>query len=193
MTNTGPHDISPALVPRAGIEWMADRTVYDEIKTLREQHGITIIAQPPLEPPAPMPEGWNITGNYIEATNPGRLIRVIALMAWGPDGCSVWQLEAGPGDNLDILDLDTRAMVAGVIALADDPLRIPGVETVKVMCSDYEGMVSHVFIARELTGGEFAAVVGHDLPLIDAYDLPETYRKGPGYKPVRAPWKEERK
>lgn len=51
-------------------------------------------------------------------------------------------------------------------------------------------MTSHVFIARELTGPEFAPVVGHDLPLIGAFDLMEALDRAPKYVPVTAPWKE---
>lgn len=42
----------------------------------------------------------------------------------------------------------------------------------------------------DVTGPEFALTVGHDLPLISAYDLMETLDRAPKWEPVTAPWKE---
>lgn len=184
------HDVTPALVPQAAIDWMATRDIAAIVHTLEHRHGIRHHAPAPVSPPVTMPPAWSMTGTYTDATRPGRLVRVIALMAWGPDRCRVWQLDQRPTDSRETFDLDTRATIAGSIALAADPLRIPGVESITAWESDYSGMTSHVFIARELTGPEFAAVVGHDLPLIGAYDLMETLDRAPKYEPVTAPWKE---
>lgn len=184
------HDVTPALVPQAAIEWIATRDIATIIHTLEHRHGICHHAPAPAVPPVTMPPQWRATGTYMDVTRPGRLVRVIALMAWGPDGCSVWQLDQHPDDIPETIDLDSRATVTGSIALAADPLRIPGVESITAWADDYGGMTSHVFIARELTGPEFALTVGHDLPLISAYDLMETLDRGPKYEPVTAPWKE---
>ena len=185
-----PHDVNPALVPAAAMDWISGRDLPAVVAVLRDRHGIELYAPAPFEPPAPMPTGWDTSTIYADTTRPGRLVRVIALMAWGPDGCRVWELSPQPTDSPDIMDRDTRATVAGTIALAADPLRIPGVEAVTSWEGGYDGLTSFVFMARELTAPEFAPVVGYDLPLIGAYDLMETLDLAPKYTPVSAPWKQ---
>lgn len=184
------HDLNPALVPTAAVEWMTARNIATIMSTLDHRHGIRHYTPAPLEPPAPMPTGWDTATTYADTTRPGRLVRVIALMAWGPSGCRLWELAPQLTDSADTTDLDTRATVAGSIALAADPLRIPGVEAVTSWKGDYDGLTSFVFLARELTAHEFATVVGYNLPLIGACDLMEVLDRAPQYTPVTAPWKE---